>query len=81
MPLRPQHQFDWKHALKWLPVYLAVTAVLYVLAAGPLYWRIYAGVVTGTPTPLVQLYAPLMLLCQHSETANAAMNWYVGWWV
>ena len=81
MPLRPQHQFDWKLAVRWLPAYLAVTLVLYVLAAGPLYWTLYAAVLTGEPSPLVSLYVPLMALCGRNEGVNAAMDWYLSWWV
>ena len=81
MPLRPQHRFDLKHAVKWLPVYLAVTLVLYVLAAGPLYWRIYAGLLDPDRSFALRLYLPLLALCAESESVNAAMDWYVSWWV
>ena len=63
--VRPQHTFDWIHFWKWLPVYLAATLVLYVLAAGPLYYPIYWGVYSGTNTPLVRLYMPLLLACEY----------------
>ena len=81
MPLRPQHRFDWKLALKWLPVYLAVTFALYVLATGPLYYHIYGDFMSGRETFLVRLYYPLVLLCGNSETASGAMDWYLRWWV
>ena len=81
MPLRPQHRFEWKLALKWLPAYLAVTLVLYVLAAGPLYWDIYASVMASRPGFLARLYMPLLVLCAESEGVNAAMDWYLRWWV
>ena len=81
MPLRKQTQFDWKLAVKWLPAYLAVTFLLYVLAAGPLYWHIWADVMAAEDTTLVRLYLPLLLLCQHSEPVNVVMDWYLRWWV
>ena len=81
MPIRRQHRFEWKLALKWLPVYLAVTLVLYVLAAGPLYYHIYGAVISGQDGFLVRLYFPLMELCRVSPAVNGAMDWYIGWWV
>ena len=79
--MRPQHRFDWKHFWKWLPAYLAVTLVLYVLAAGPLYYPIYYGVHSGRNPGLVALYGPLLVLCDRSPPVAAAMDWYLQFWV
>ena len=79
--MRPQHRFDWSHFWKWLPAYLAVTLVVYVLAAGPLYYPIYIGVHTGTNGPLVRLYLPLLALCETVGPVGDAMDWYLRMWV
>ena len=82
MPLPAQHRLDLKHLLKWLPVYLAVTLVLYVLAAGPLYFQIYGSFHgPGGGGFLQRLYLPLVVLCETSPAAADAMDWYVRLWV
>ncbi|NNJ24142.1 hypothetical protein [Alienimonas chondri] len=79
--MRPQHKFDWNHFWKWLPAYLAATLVIYVLAAGPLYYPIYYGVYSGTNPVLVRLYMPLLVLCDAVPAIGAAMDWYLQFWV
>ncbi len=79
--MRPQHRFDWNHFWRWLPVYLAVTLLIYVLAAGPLYYPIYYGVYSGTNPLLIALYLPLIRLCEALPPAAVAMDWYLHFWI
>ena len=79
--MRPQSRFDWNHFWRWLPAYLAVTVVLYVLAAGPLYYPIYYGVYSGANPLLVRLYFPLILLCEEVPAVGDVMDWYLSFWV
>jgi len=55
--------------------------VIYVLAAGPLYYSIYYGVYAGANPVLVRLYLPLLVLCETVPGVGAAMDWYLQFWV
>ena len=67
--------------LKWAAHSLVYLMLLYVLAAGPLYWQIYeACLMDGSPVLRV-LYYPLLLACEHSDYVSNFLHWYADLWV
>ena len=68
-------------SLKRLLVQLAVLFVLYVLSTGPMYWWIFEAYYLGGSQFLAQLYYPLVIACEMSDTIGAFFEWYVGLWV
>jgi hypothetical protein len=75
------YKFRWGRFFAWLPVYLLIGFALYVLSAGPFYWKIYEAYrLDGSPY-LASLYLPLVVLSEVSDTFGQWMDWYVGLWV
>ncbi|MAG93615.1 MAG: hypothetical protein CMJ48_07685 [Planctomycetaceae bacterium] len=60
---------------------LAMFAIVYVLAIGPLYWQWYAEAHMGEPGWLLLLYAPLETACENSELVNDWVDSYIELWV
>ena len=64
-----------------IAIQLACLFAVYVLSTGPMYWRIFeAYYLNGSPF-IAQLYYPLVIACEMSDTVNGFFNWYIGLWV
>ena len=75
------YRFDPVKFLKWLPVYLLLAFVVYVLSVGPLYWVIFRAYFLDPNPYLAALYLPLVWLSGESDLFARWMEWYVGLWV
>ena len=54
----------------------------YPLSIGPLQWLDERGHLPGwAEKPIAVVYAPMEWVVEHSETAQAALEWYVDLWL
>lgn len=67
--------------IAWLPVYLLVSFVLYVLSIGPLFWYWYDDYYVGASGEFARFYIPLQEMCRRFEPLAKFVNWYVSLWV
>ena len=66
----------WRRGFYIVPYALLV----YVLSAGPLYWRIYDAFQPEGSVFLRTLYYPIVFVCEHSDYASNFFHWYAQLW-
>lgn len=80
-PEPEKYKFSVVKFLLWLPVYLLIGFVLYVLSAGPFYWLIYEAFFFNENPYIASLYLPLVVLSSAFEPFGRWLEWYIGLWV
>jgi hypothetical protein len=75
------YKFELARFFAWLPVYLVIGFALYVLSAGPLYWKIFGAFNVEEGSYVAALYLPLVWLSGESDLFARWMDWYIGLWV
>lgn len=58
-----------------------ISLVLYVLSIGPMFWKWHYSAHFRSDPFFLQLYSPLLTLCENSPKFKELLNWYIELWI